>query len=193
MHGVAAVEGDGLELDADLVAEPVEVLNRFVGDAAGKGRVGEAAARFDDVGVEEVGRILDAGLFLHVGAGSGNSAAVDDGVAARNRHLVDDEDLVGRHAELAGFKRGGEAGKTRADDHEFLRFVPGDVLRFLGGNGLHEREGTDGGSRGGAEELAAGNISGHFLFSFLKCVQGLEELGDAWRSLMRFQRRVSHP
>ena len=158
------MEGDGLELHADLVAEPVEVFSRFVGDAAGKSRMGEAAARLDDVGVEEVGRILDAGLFLHVGAGSGDGAAVDDGVAARNRHLVEDEDLVGGHAELTSFKRGGEAGEARADDHEFLRFIPGDVLRFRGGNGLHEREGADGGSRGGAEKLAAGNISGHSVF-----------------------------
>ena len=150
LDGVTAVEGDGLELDADLVAEPIEVFDGFVGDAAGERRMSETAAGLDDVGEEQVGVVLDAFGLLHVGAGRGDGAAVDDGIAAGGGHLVDDHDFIGLHAEAVGFQSGGEAGKARTDDEEARGFVP------LGGN-LRARERGDGrtGESGRAERGAA--------------------------------------
>ena len=156
LDGVTAVEGDGLELDADLVAEPIEVFDGFVGDAAGERRMSETAAGLDDVGEEQVGVVLDAFSLLHVGAGRGDGAAVDDGIAAGGGHLVDDHDFIGLHAEAVGFESGGEAGKARTDDEEARGFVP------LGGN-LRARErskrrtGESGRTeRGAAEEGTTG-------------------------------------
>ncbi len=163
---MAAVVGHGLELDADLVAQPVEVFDGFIGDVAGEFRMSKTAAGLDDVGVEEVGRVLDAFGLLHVGAGSCNRAAVDDGVAAGEGHLFENEDLIRLHAALMRFERSSEAGKARADDHEFLGFIPLDGLAAFGsgGHGNHAGKAERGGT-GSAEELAAGNIS-HLYFSF---------------------------
>ena len=166
LDGMAAVVGHGLELDADLVAQPVEVFDGFIGDVAGEFRMSKTAAGLDDVCVEEVGRVLDAFGLLHVGAGSCNRAAVDDGVAAGEGHLFENEDLIRLHAALMRFERSSEAGKARADDHEFLGFIPLDGLAAFGsgGHGNHAGKAERGGT-GSAEELAAGNIS-HLYFSF---------------------------
>lgn len=166
LDGMAAVVGHGLELDADLVAQPVEVFDGFIGDVAGEFRVSKTAAGLDDVCVEEVGRVLDAFGLLHVGTGSCNRTAVDDGVAAGEGHLFENEDLIRLHAALMRFERSSEAGKARADDHEFLGFIPLDGLAAFGSGGHGNHAGkAEGGGTGSAEELAAGNIS-HLYFSF---------------------------
>ena len=64
------------------------------------------------------------------------------------------------------FERSSEAGKARADDHEFLGFIPLDGLAAFGSGGHGNHAGkAEGGGTGSAEELAAGNIS-HLYFSF---------------------------
>ena len=161
LDGVAAVVGYGLELDADVVAQPLEVGDGFIGDAAGEGGMAEAAARLHDVRKEKVGGVLDAFLFLHVGAGGRDGAAVDDGVAARRAHLVDEHDLLLLRAEVVRLEGGGAAGKAGADDEKTRSFVP--LLRRFGREG---GSGDGGGSGGcaeegaGLEELAAGLV-GH--------------------------------
>mgnify|MGYP000912998494 FL=1 len=161
LDGVAAVVGYGLELDADVVAQPLEVGDGFIGDAAGEGGMAEAAARLHDVRKKKVGGVLDAFLFLHVGAGGRDGAAVDDGVAARRAHLVDEHDLLLLRAEVVRLEGGGAAGKAGADDEKTRSFVP--LLRRFGREG---GSGDGGGSGGcaeegaGLEELAAGLV-GH--------------------------------
>ncbi len=83
-----------LELDADLVAQPVVVLEAVVGDDPSELLVGETAAGAQDVAVEQICAVLDAGLLLHVGAGRRNGAAVDHRIAAWEGHLVKDEHVL---------------------------------------------------------------------------------------------------
>ena len=163
---MAAVVGHGLELDADLVAQPVEVFDGFIGDVAGEFRMSKTAAGLDDVGVEEVGRVLlmPSAFCMSVPAAA-NRAAVDDGVAAGEGHLFENEDLIRLHAALMRFERSSEAGKARADDHEFLGFIPLDGLAAFGSGGHGTMPARPRGGTGSAEELAAGNIS-HLYFSF---------------------------
>ena len=125
--------------------------------------MGEAAAGLQDVCVEEVGAVLDAFLFLHVGTRSSNGAAVDDRVAAGGRHLVNHHDFLVLHAEVVRFKRSAQTGKARADDQKAGRFVPlfgnigARVRKNRGGRaGDAEAEGAS-----GTEELATRNRSGH--------------------------------
>ena len=159
-YGVTAVEGDGLELNTDLL-EPFVVFNGAVGDVACEFGVSQTAACLHDVLVEEIGIVLDTGSLLHVGTGSGHGAAVDDGVAAVGRHLVDDEDVL--DALFVGFNGSAQTGKTRTDNQEVNRFVPlGGNLHGLRKNGGRHNAGGTGGSQR-AEEAAAGKTIGHFV------------------------------
>jgi hypothetical protein len=131
LHGVAAMIRNGFKLNADLVTEPVEVLNGFISNVTGEFRMSETAASAQNVAVEQIRIIGNASLLLHIRAGSSHSTAVDDGVAARGRHLVDHEDVL--DADLMRFKSGCKTSKTGTDDQEIDGFIPlsGD-LRGLG-------------------------------------------------------------
>ena len=84
--------------------------------------VSQTSACLYDVLKEQIRIVLDAGSFLHVGTGSSNGAAVDDGVAAVGRHFVDDENVL--NALFVGFNGSSQSGKTRAYNQEIDRFVP---------------------------------------------------------------------
>lgn len=129
--------GDGLKFHADLVAQPFVVRNGFIRNVARKLRVRKTAARLHDVAVKEVGVILDAGFFLHVGAGCGNGAAVNDGVAAVGGHLVYNEHAF--HALFMGFKSRGKACKACTDDEEIDGAVPLLRCRNTGHGGRSHR------------------------------------------------------
>ena len=120
-HGVTAVEGHGFKFHTDFF-EPFIIFNTAVCDMTSEFWMCQTAACLHDVLKEQIRIILDAGSFLHVGTGSSNSAAVDDGVAAVGRHFVDDENVL--NALFVSFNGSSQSGKTRAYNQEIDRFVP---------------------------------------------------------------------
>ena len=148
-NGVAAFLTDRVEVvfDAEFLHRPFIVGEGMFGEDANLRGVVEVGAGNEDVLSEQVDGVLDAVLELLRAARGGQNAAIDDGVAARGRHLLENDDLGAR---LAGFNGGGKTGKAGADDDHVDGFIP------LGGN-LRARGGLNdgsGGKRGGADDGA---------------------------------------
>ena len=87
-------------------------------------------------------------------ARAGKVAAADERVAAKDRHLVDEEDLK---LSFAAAKSAGKPRKAGSDDHDVVGFV-----EILEARALHGAEGggsgrTDESSAGEFEKIAAGS------------------------------------
>ena len=139
--------GTQADFNAEFLHRPFIVGEGMFGEDANLRGVVEVGAGNEDVLSEQVDGVLDAVLELLRAARGGQNAAIDDGVAARGRHLLENDDLGAR---LAGFNGGGKTGKAGADDDHVDGFIP------LGGN-LRARGGLNdgsGGKRGGADDGA---------------------------------------
>ena len=158
-NGVAAFLTDRVEVvfDAEFLHRPFIVGEGMFGEDANLRGVVEVGAGNEDVLSEQVDGVLDAVLELLRAARGGQNAAIDDGVAARGRHLLENDDLGAR---LAGFNGGGKTGKTRADDDHVDDFVP-LLLRRGDGDGGACKSRTGGDCT--LDEMTAGKI-GHGKF-----------------------------
>ncbi len=126
-------EGDAV------VEQELEGRHAFIGEGAHQIAVVVAAVAalvVDPVGENLVGAVVDVEFLLQgIAAAKMNTAAAQHGVPADVVVLLDDND---RGAVVACRHGGGEAGGTRADDHDISReipFHPGSCL----GRGLHLR------------------------------------------------------
>ena len=69
----------------------------------------------------EFWRVFQAFFFLHGRSRNAHDAAVDDGIAPDDAHLLQYAD---RSAGQPSFNSGGKTGKPRTDDDNIERFIP---------------------------------------------------------------------
>ena len=105
--------------------------------------------------------VLDALTGLTDRVGRIDEALGNEGVAARERHLFVDDDVLG--ARLGGLDGGGHAGAARADDDDFVGFIPLDAF---GAHGVAQAGDAAGGDAGGNLQKAATVDGGHKNISF---------------------------
>ena len=114
----------GMEFNAEFVNTPVIVFQCAVGDELYLCWIIEVEPSFQHVLSQQFRRILNAVSLLLRAARRGKNAAVDDGIAARSTHLLQDNYACTR---LAGFNGCSKPCKAGAYYNDVIRFIP----RFL--------------------------------------------------------------
>ncbi|MGB3391400.1 MAG: hypothetical protein WBA88_25865, partial [Pseudaminobacter sp.] len=113
-HGVPAHLDHRRRIDGpQLVDRPLHRVPGFLGHQARQLDMIDVEPRGQHVREQQLGRVLDAHLRLPWRSGGRDHAAVNDRVAARGDHLLEQHD---RGAGPRGLVGGGQPGEAAADD-----------------------------------------------------------------------------
>lgn len=121
----------------------------MVGKGLDNLRIVKITADFHDVAVELFLGVLDAELFLMIGAGYGRTAAADCRRTADKSHLLKKQDLQALFGSVCSSR---QAGAARADDDDIVGRVP--LLRAIRrhGRGFSECSGSQAAGNNGLQQ-----------------------------------------